>query len=105
VTSETVSSPGGPVTVLVADYGMRTDGLPVSISATVDGTADFVNYYEYDDEGRLVDLVQTGQGGSAVADKHVAFEYNEDGQFVAITRYASLDTSELVVVAEYTYGN
>ena len=75
----------------------------MAIAASVDGTADFVNLYEYDAEGRLVELKQTGQGGNAVADKHVAFGYNQAGQLATVTRYASLGTSELVAVSEYGY--
>jgi hypothetical protein len=93
----------GPVTVLTTEYGERLDNQPVSRSATVDGVPDFVNLYEYDDQDRLVALTQTGQGGGAVADKLVTFTYNDNGQFVTITRYASLDGSQLVAVSDYAY--
>jgi RHS repeat-associated protein len=103
VTTEIVSNAGGPVTVITTEYGTRLDNQPVSRSATVDGTSDFVNLYEYDAQDRLVALRQTGQGGSAVADKLVTFTYNDNGQFVTITRYASLDGTQLVAVSDYTY--
>ena len=103
VTTQIVSNAGGPVTVLTTDYGERLDDRPVSRSATVDGVPDFVNLYEYDDQDRLIALTQTGQGAAAVADKLVTFDYNDNGQFVTITRYASLDGSQLVAVSDYTY--
>jgi YD repeat-containing protein len=43
VTTENVSNVGGPVTVITTEYGTRLDDQPVSRSATVDGTPDFVN--------------------------------------------------------------
>ena len=103
VTTQIVSNAGGPVTVLTTEYGKRLDNQPVSRSATVDGVPDFVNLYDYDDQDRLVALSQTGQGGSAVADKLVTFTYSDNGQFVSITRYASSDGSQLVAASEYTY--
>jgi RHS repeat-associated protein len=103
VTTQIMSNAGGPVTVLTTDYGERWDDRPVSRSATVDGVPDFVNLYEYDDQDRLVALSQTGQGGSAVADKLVTFDYNDNGQFLTITRYASLDGSQVIAVSDYTY--
>jgi RHS repeat-associated protein len=91
------------VTVITTEYGTRLDNQPVSRSATVDGTPDFVNLYEYDAQDRLVALRQTGQAGNAVADKLATFAYNDNDQFVTITRYASLDGSQLVAVSDYAY--
>jgi RHS repeat-associated protein len=103
VATEIVSNAGGPVTVITTEYGTRLDKQPVSRSATVDGTPDFVNLYEYDAQDRLVALHQTGQAGNAVADMLVTFTYNDNGQFRTITRYASLDGSQLVAVSDYAY--
>ena len=52
---------------------------------------------------RLGCATQIDNGGNAVADKRVDFAYNALGQFDTITRYASLDTSELVVTTDYDY--
>ncbi len=93
----------GPVTVIATEYGTRLDNQAVLRSATVDGVPDFVNLYNYDDQDRLVALRQTGQSAAAVADKLVTFTYNDNDQFVTITRYASLDGSQLVAVSDYTY--
>ncbi|NLZ01912.1 MAG: RHS repeat protein, partial [Pirellulaceae bacterium] len=101
--SETVMPIGGPVTVLTIGYGAREDALPVSLSATVDGVADFLTSFEYDTEGRLVAIRQTGQGGNEVADKYVTFAYADSGALERIVRYESLDASQMVAVSEYRY--
>ena len=43
--TQTVSPTDGPVTVLTVGYGTRDDDLPTSLSATVNGTADFLTTY------------------------------------------------------------
>lgn len=57
----------GPVTVLTVRYGTREDDLPVSFSATVDGTLDFVTTYDYDTLDRVVagNRVGSAIGGAA----------------------------------------
>jgi YD repeat-containing protein len=101
--SETVMPIGGPVTVLTIGYGARDDDLPISLSATVDGVADFLTSFEYDTEGRVVAIHQTGQGASEVAEKCVTFTYADTGALERIVRYESLDTSQMVAVSEYRY--
>ncbi|MDD4271149.1 MAG: hypothetical protein PHN77_23260, partial [Thermoguttaceae bacterium] len=91
------------VTVLTIGYGAREDDLPISLSATVDGVADFLTSFEYDTEGRVVAIRQTGQGASEVAEKYVTFAYAESGALERIVRYESLDTSQMVAVSEYRY--
>ncbi len=103
VLSETVMPIGGPVTVLTIGYGTREDALPVSLSATVDGAADFLTSFEYDSQGRVVAIRQTGQGASEVTEKYVTFAYAESGALERIVRYESLDTSQMVAVSEYRY--
>ncbi|MGI6418336.1 MAG: RHS repeat-associated core domain-containing protein [Thermoguttaceae bacterium] len=103
VLSETVMPIGGPVTVLTIGYGTREDALPVSLSATVDGAADFLTSFEYDCQGRVVAIRQTGQGAREVADKHVTFAYADTGALERIVRYESLDTSQMVAVSEFEY--
>ena len=76
------------------------------LSATVGGTADFVNAYEYDAAGEMTQISQTGvSDGDAVADKLVTFTYNADGQFSTITRYADLAGEDEVVAASYSYDS
>jgi len=98
--SVTEESIPGPTTVLSYTYdGDNTK--PSSEAATIDGTADYVNTYEYDSGGNLTEIIQTSQsGGNAVAEKEIDLTYNEDNQVASITR--SLD-SELVVTADYDY--
>ena len=103
VLTETVWSEQAPATVLTYDYGSRTDGQPVSVSATVDGVADFVNLYEYDSQARMTHVRQTGGDGGIVLDKHVALACDAEGQLEQITRYASLGTEAMVAVADCIY--
>ncbi len=105
VLSQTVAAVGAPITVLTVGYGAREDDLPVSLSATVDGAADFLNTYEYDTLDQLVGVRQTGQGENPVADKYVTFAYADGGALETVTRYASLDTSQLVAVSRYAYDD
>ena len=71
-----------------------------SLAAAIDGTADFVNNYQYDSAGEMTQVAQGDvAGGNAVASKLVNFTYNADGQFSTIDRY--LGGNE---VALSTYG-
>ncbi|MGI6417849.1 MAG: RHS repeat-associated core domain-containing protein [Thermoguttaceae bacterium] len=103
VLSQSVMPIGGPVTVLTIGYGTREDDLPISLSATVDGVADFLTSFEYDCQGRVVAIRQTGQGAREVAEKYVTFAYADTGALERIVRYESLDTSRMVAVSEYRY--
>ncbi len=98
--SVTASSVGGPTVVLAYTYqGPSTN--PSSAAGSINGTADFVNTYEYDSQGRLTQITQAGQsGGNAVAEKEIDLSYNASGQVASVTRY--LD-GQLVVVADYEY--
>ena len=84
LTSTTESSQTGPTIVLTYAYtGDSTE--PASTSATIDCVADYQNNYQYDSQGNLVSITQTGQRGlsqvssdetgtvpfDAVADKQV----------------------------------
>jgi YD repeat-containing protein len=104
LTTETVSNPEAPTVTLTTTYD-RLDGLRSSLSATIDGVADFRTTFGYDSLLRTSDITQTGQGGNAVADKHVHFDYNDNGQFELIARYASTETSNLVATTQYTYDS
>jgi RHS repeat-associated protein len=89
----------GNLTIKFADVGNRT-----SLAAAIDGTDDFLNTYTYDDLYRLTRVTQEEQsGGNSVSDKRVDFAYNALGQWSSITRYASLDTSELVATTGFSY--
>jgi RHS repeat-associated protein len=74
------------------------------LSATVGGTADFANTYQYDSLQRLTDLVQQSQsGGNAVTAKHLSMAYNTLGQSTTISRYQSAATSNPVATSTSTY--
>ncbi len=90
VLSQSVMPIGGPVTVLTIGYGARDDALPVSLSATVDGVADFLTSFEYDSQGRVVAIRQTGQGGNEVADKYVSFAYADSGALEGLAVFAAV---------------
>jgi hypothetical protein len=56
-----------------------------SLTATVAGTADFLNSYSYDSLNRLTQVTQAQQtGGNSVTAKRVNFAFNADGQYTSI---------------------
>ena len=86
------------------DCAYDASGLRTQLSATIDGTQDFVIDYAHDPAGRLVQVQQYGQtGGNAVAEKRVDFTYDAAGRDSTITRYADLAGTELVATTEYAY--
>jgi RHS repeat-associated protein len=79
-------------------------GNRVSLAAKIGEDDDFLNTYVYDHLHRLTRVTQEEQsGGNSVSDKRVDFAYNALGQFDTITRYASLNTSELVATTAHGY--
>ena len=89
---------------MVLSYGYDQDSNTTSLSATVNGTADFQNTYSYDKLDEMTQVVQSGQtGGNSVAYKWVTFNYEPDGQFASIDRYAGTSDSSLVVEGDYGY--
>ena len=74
------------------------------LNATLGGTADFANTYQYDALQRLTDIVQQSQsGGNAVTAKHLTMAYNVLGQSTTISRYQSAATSNPVATSTSTY--
>ena len=70
--------------------GYDPAGNRTSLSATIDGTADFVNGYQYDDMNHELQVTQDPSnvsGHDAVDDKLVNFTYNADGQLKSIVRF------------------
>ncbi len=56
-----------------------------SLSATIDGLADFLTSCQYDSAGNVTQVAQAGQtGGNAVADKRVSFSYADNGQLLTL---------------------
>ena len=98
----TTGTPGVPDVVLSSAYD--TDGNRTQLSATIDGTADFVNTYSYDDLNQETQVTQgasTVSGHDAVDSKLVNFTYNADGQLASIDRFAGASSQE---VAKSVYG-
>jgi len=77
-----------------------------SLSATIDGTDDFINTYTFDGLNRLARVDQTGEtGGNTVREKRVDFGYNALGQFTSIARYKDTDggAGNEVATSSFTY--
>jgi RHS repeat-associated protein len=93
-------------TVALTNGYERLDGLRSTLAATIDGTADFLTGYHYDELLRMDLITQTGQtGGNTVADKRIGLTYNDDNQFHTITRYAGLTTTPLVATSTFGYDD
>jgi len=99
ILSTTQSSVDGPTVTL--HYQYDTCGRRTQMAATIDGTADFVDDYGYDELGRVVSVTEHGvAGGNAVAEKRIELAYNEDGQLASIDRYQD---GQLAVEGDYSY--
>ncbi|MGH7193808.1 MAG: hypothetical protein ACREJM_09785, partial [Candidatus Saccharimonadales bacterium] len=118
LTDDNAGTPNVPHVVLTSGYdpvGDRT-----SLSATINGKADFLNSYSFDADQRLIDETQQGvQGGNGVDPKQVEFGYNALGQFTAVSRFNfvgigpmvdlatgvfSYDAANRLTGLNYTYG-
>ena len=109
-TSVTSDNPGQPTVVLTNGYDAtgsdaKGDDLRTSLSATINGTPDFLNTYSYDSDGNLKQVVQQGQsGGNGVTQKKVNFGYNDDNQLTSINRYQGAGAN-LVASSTYTFDD
>jgi YD repeat-containing protein len=73
VTSETQQIPG--LTPIVTFTSQYTAGDRTQLAASIGGTADFVNNYQYS-YNEMVEVTQSGDGGDAVANKEATFDYD-----------------------------
>jgi RHS repeat-associated protein len=90
---------------IVLTYHYDAAGNRQTLSATVDGTDDFLNTYTYNSFSELTDITQAGQeGGNGVADKQASFSYYANGQLHYVNRYADTSSSPAQSVATATYG-
>ena len=80
---------------------MIGNGNVTSLSATINGVSDFQNTYTYDNLDQMTKVVQSSNGGNAVAYKEVDYTYNADGQFTTVTSYAGADETQLVAEGVY----
>jgi YD repeat-containing protein len=77
------------------------DALRTSLSATINGTRDFLDNYFYDGNGNLNEIVRQGQaGGNGVTPEQVNFGYDPGNDLASINRYQG---SHLVATSSYTY--
>jgi len=94
------STPNIPHVVLSNQYDAMNNR--TQLSATVAGTADFLNAYTYDADQNLLQATQEGQtGGNGVAPKGVGYSYNLDGQ---ITSVLNFDPTTSSPHPDITYG-
>lgn len=95
---------GVPRVILTSGYD--SNGNRTSLSATIDGTDDFLNSYTYDALNRVTRIDQIGvTGGNTVAEKRVDFAYKVDSRYDTITRYNDTagGSSDEIATATYTY--
>jgi len=93
-------TPNMPDVVLSSQYDAMGDR--TQLTATVAGTADFLNAYTYDADQNLLQATQEGQtGGNGVAPKGVGYAYNLDGQ---ITSVLDFDPTTSSPHPDITYG-
>jgi RHS repeat-associated protein len=79
-------TPNIPHVVLSNQYDLMNDR--TQLTATVAGTADFINAYSYDADQRMLQATQEGQtGGNGVAPKGIGYAYNLDGQMTSVLRF------------------
>ncbi len=87
---------GAPTTKL--DNAFDSVGNLLTMTDTINGTADATNSYSYDGLNRATRIVQSG---ASVSSKRVDLQYNSLGQLTSLARFA--DTAGLVGVASSTY--
>ncbi len=103
VTSESQNVTGlAPEIVFASVYD--ADSRRTSLSATIDGSSDFTNAYQYDSLDRLTNLMQTSQVvGNSVATKRISFEFDAASQWTTIARFADIAETQLVAETNYAF--
>ena len=97
------STPNIPHVVLSSQYDALGDR--TQLTATVAGTADFLNAYTYDADQNLLQATQEGQtGGNGVAPKGVGYAYNLDGQITSVLDFDPTTSSPHPDIAYGTYS-
>ena len=89
---------------MVISYQYDGDNTQPSLEiATIDGVADYQDGFQYDSQGRLIEITQSGvAGGDIVAEKEIDLSYNDAGLLASIQR--TLD-GNVVVTSDYTYDS
>ncbi|HQU42897.1 MAG: hypothetical protein B7Z73_02465, partial [Planctomycetia bacterium 21-64-5] len=105
LTTDNSGTPGVPHVVLSASYDAL--GEMTSQSATIAGTADFLNSYSYDADQRLTAVTQQGvNDGNVVSPKEIDYNYNALGQVTDTWDYNTLGGPRTDVLhGAYSYDN
>ena len=93
---------------IIQNYGYDNLGRRTTANASIDGTADFQNSYNYDSAGRMTRVTQVdgaASGGSVVSDKRVDIIYDDLGRFQTINRYESTSASTLVASTDFVFDD
>ena len=102
----TETATGAPTVVLTYGYPADSSSLttqPSSLSASIDGTPDFLDTFQYNSAGQLTQIDRAAQpGGDAVANVQVDLTYNAAGQLATIDRYQG---GQFVAQSVYTYDS
>jgi YD repeat-containing protein len=69
---------------------------------SVDGTTELTNNYQYNPDG---DITQVTQSGSALSNKEVTFAYNSLGQLTTVNAFASTNGTSPIYSAAYGYNS
>ena len=76
---------------IVLTYQYDAAGDCTEVSATIDGTPDYVTDYTYDALGRVTSIRQYGvEDGDAVAEKRIDLSYDALGRYATIKRVCRL---------------
>jgi hypothetical protein len=103
LTVDNAGTPNVPHVILANGYDSGGDR--TSLSATINGTADFLNNYSFDADQRLTAVEQQAQsGGNAVAPKQFDLNYNALGQFTSAWDYNYVGAGPAMDVASGVYS-
>ncbi|HVA47490.1 MAG TPA: Ig-like domain-containing protein, partial [Pirellulales bacterium] len=103
---DNAGTPNVPHVILASGYDLMGDR--TSLSATIAGTADFLNSYSYDADQNLTMVQQQDvNGGNIVSPKEVDYGYNAIGQFTSVAAYNFIGVGprEDVLAGAYSYDN
>jgi hypothetical protein len=103
LTVDNAGTPNVPHVILANGYDAGGDR--TSLSATINGTADFLNNYSFDADQRLTAVEQQAQsGGNALAPKQFDLNYNALGQFTSAWDYNYVGAGPAMDVASGVYS-
>jgi RHS repeat-associated protein len=103
--TDNAGTPNVPDVVLTNTYDPLGDRL--TQSATIAGTADFLNNYTYNNDQELTTVTQQGQnGGDVISPKEIDYAFNAIGQFTDVWDYNTLSGPRMNVLhGAFSYDN